>query len=194
MAGSGGELLWAICGVWPAPRYGRWWSLRQPRSTSPTRTMSANSFVQPFARGVRTVIADMTGTRFCDSSGISVLVLAYQKALSNSAELRLVVLSTAVLRALTLVRIDHLLPVHPSLAEALLPEPRHRQPLPGDPIRRPPRNRPGGNCINGTRRGSRRPKGGAAGPPRGPPSRHAQGMTTISKEEHSWRMSLTASG
>jgi anti-sigma B factor antagonist len=89
-----------------------------------------------FAPGVRTVIADMTGTRFCDSSGISMLIVAHQNALSNHAELRLVVLSTAVLRALTLVRIDHLLPVYPSLAEALRPKPPHRQPLPADPIRR----------------------------------------------------------
>ena len=72
---------------------------------------------------VRTVIADMTGTRFCDSSGISMLVLAHRKAMTNNAELRLVALSTAVLRALTLVRIDYLLPVYPSLADALLPEP-----------------------------------------------------------------------
>jgi anti-sigma B factor antagonist len=77
-----------------------------------------------FTPGVTTVIADMTDTRFCDSSGISMLVLAHQKALTNNAELRLVATSTAVLRALTLVRIDHLLPVYSSLADALLPGPR----------------------------------------------------------------------
>ncbi len=76
-----------------------------------------------FAPGVTTVIADMTDTRFCDSSGISMLVVAHQKAVTSDAELRLVAVSTAVLRALTLVRIDHLLPVYPSLADALLPEP-----------------------------------------------------------------------
>jgi anti-anti-sigma factor len=54
-----------------------------------------------FAPGVRTVIADMTGTRFCDWSGISVPVLAHQKALRKSTEIRLAVLSSAVLRALT---------------------------------------------------------------------------------------------
>ena len=51
------------------------------------------------------------------------LVLAHRKALANHAELRVVALSTAVLRALTLVRIDHLLPVYPSLADALRPGP-----------------------------------------------------------------------
>ena len=76
-----------------------------------------------FAPGVTAVIADMTGTRFCDSSGISMLVVAHQKAVTSDAELRLVAVSSAVLRALTLVRIDHLLPVYPSLADALLPGP-----------------------------------------------------------------------
>jgi hypothetical protein len=52
------------------------------------------------------------------------LVLAHRKAITNNAELRLVALSSAVLRALTLVRIDYLLPVYPSLADALPPEPR----------------------------------------------------------------------
>lgn len=83
----------------------------------------AEQLCAAFMPGVRTVIADMTDTRFCDSSGISMLILAHKRALTSDAELRLVALSTAVLRALTLVRIDHLLPVYPSLAEALLPEP-----------------------------------------------------------------------
>jgi anti-sigma B factor antagonist len=82
------------------------------------------------APGVTTVVADMTGTRFCDSTGISMLVLAHRKALANNAELRLVAMSTAVLRALTLVRIDHFLRVYPNVADALrpgpLPEPTDR--------------------------------------------------------------------
>jgi anti-sigma B factor antagonist len=91
----------------------------------------AEQLCAAFAPGVRTVIADMTGTRFCDSSGISMLILAHKKALTNNAELRLVALSAAVLRALTLVRIDLLLPVYPSLAEASLPGPPAETPTPG---------------------------------------------------------------
>src|SRR5215472_13790236 len=92
------------------------------------------------APGVRTVIADMTRTRFCDSTGISMLVLAHRKALTNDAELRLVVLSTAVLRALTLVRLDHFLPVYPSLADALRPEPPPELPTDRLPGRRAARS------------------------------------------------------
>jgi anti-sigma B factor antagonist len=81
--------------------------------------------------GVRTVIADMTATRFCDSSGMSMLARAYKQAAANRTELRLVVLSTTVLRTLTLVGLDQLLPIYPSLSQALAarpgprPEPRH---------------------------------------------------------------------
>lgn len=44
---------------------------------------------------------------------------AHRQAAANGAELRLVVRSTAVLRALMVVQIDRLLPICPSLREAL---------------------------------------------------------------------------
>jgi anti-sigma B factor antagonist len=75
--------------------------------------------------GIRTVIADMTATTFCDSSGISMLVRTHKQAAANKTQLRLVVPSTTVLRALTLVGLDDLLPIYPSLSQALTagPEP-----------------------------------------------------------------------
>jgi anti-sigma B factor antagonist len=73
--------------------------------------------------GVRTVIADMTATTFCDSSGISMLVRAHKLAAANGTELRLVVPAAAVLRSLTLVSIDQLLPIYPSLSMALAARP-----------------------------------------------------------------------
>jgi anti-sigma B factor antagonist len=76
-----------------------------------------------FTPGVTAVIADMTATTFCDSSGISMPVNAHRLATANNAELRLVVLSTAVLRAPTVVRMDLLLPIYPSLSTALAAEP-----------------------------------------------------------------------
>jgi anti-sigma B factor antagonist len=72
-----------------------------------------------FAPGVKTVIADMTATRFCDSSGISVVVRAHKQAAANGTQLRLVVHSTVVLRSLRLVQMDYLLPIYPTLSQAL---------------------------------------------------------------------------
>ena len=83
------------------------------------------------APGVATVIADMTATRFCDSSGMSMLVRAHGRAAANGTELRLVVASTVVLRTLTLTGLDQVLPIYPSLSQALAagpaprPEKRH---------------------------------------------------------------------
>lgn len=69
--------------------------------------------------GVAVVIADLTGTTFCDCAGVSALLLASRKALTNSAELRLVVRSHLVLRILELLGADQVMPVYPDLGMAL---------------------------------------------------------------------------
>jgi anti-anti-sigma factor len=79
-----------------------------------------------FAPGVTAVIADMTATRFCDSSGISMLVRAHKQAAANGTRLRLVVPSATVLRTLTLVQVDHLLLIYPTLSQALAAGPQIR--------------------------------------------------------------------
>ncbi len=79
----------------------------------------SRQFGAAFAPGVKTVIADMTATRFCDSSGISVLVRAHKQAAANGSQLRLVVHSTVVLRSLKLVQVDYLVPIYPTLSQAL---------------------------------------------------------------------------
>ena len=77
---------------------------------------------------VSIVIADMTATTFCDSSGISMLVRARNRAIATRTELRLVVSFTSVRRTLTLAGVDDLLPVHPSLSQALAAGPQPSQP------------------------------------------------------------------
>jgi len=72
--------------------------------------------------GVSAIVADMTATTFFDSSGASMLALIHSQALLQKAGLILVVPSAAVLRALALTGLDHLLPVYPSLDEALSAE------------------------------------------------------------------------
>jgi len=79
-----------------------------------------------FAPSVATVIADMTATTFCDSAGISMLVRAHKQAAAARTQLRLAVPCTAVRRTLALVQVDSLLPVYPSLHQALAAEPAPR--------------------------------------------------------------------
>jgi len=70
------------------------------------------------ASGITTVIADMTATTFCDSSGGRILVAACEQATANNIEMRLVVPSTFVLRALKLMGLGGL-PVYLTLEGAL---------------------------------------------------------------------------
>jgi anti-sigma B factor antagonist len=72
-----------------------------------------------FAPGVTAVIADMTSTTICASAGIGALLMANKYAAANNAELALAVRHPSVLRILSLVGVDSLLPVYPSVAEAL---------------------------------------------------------------------------
>lgn len=81
--------------------------------------------------GAAVVVLDMSGTTFCDSAGVQAIVAAYRQAAANGAQLRLV--ATAMVRILTLVGADQLVPIYPTLeaalagtppAQASAPEPR----------------------------------------------------------------------
>lgn len=72
-----------------------------------------------FRPGVTVVIADMTLTDFCDSSGIRELVIAHQRAIRSLAQLRVVVTSDAVRRVLHMTGVDQVLDIRPSMGAAL---------------------------------------------------------------------------
>ncbi len=72
--------------------------------------------------GVTIVIADMTSTVFCDSSGIRSLLLAHDHAAARDAQLRLAVPAGHLLQILQLTGLDRLLPIYPRLATALTGE------------------------------------------------------------------------
>jgi len=72
------------------------------------------------ARGHSTVVVDMTGTQFCDSSGLGALVRAHKRALEEGGQLRLVIPSNGVVsRIFTLTRLYRFIPRFGSLQEAL---------------------------------------------------------------------------
>lgn len=71
-----------------------------------------------FAAGARVVVAEMSGTVFCDTSGIHALVQAHNQALAGGAELR-VVPSTRVLQVLAILGLEGWLAIFPSLHEAV---------------------------------------------------------------------------
>jgi anti-sigma B factor antagonist len=76
-----------------------------------------------FAAGATVVIADLTSTVFCDSSGVSQLVLAHKRAVATNCELLVVISSARVLRVLAILGLDRVLEIYPDLAAALATRP-----------------------------------------------------------------------
>src|SRR5690349_21723880 len=67
------------------------------------------------ASGAATVIAGMTATAFCDSTGARKLLLAHHKAAASCTELQIVLPSAAVRRIFQLTGLDQVLAIYPSL-------------------------------------------------------------------------------
>ena len=68
------------------------------------------------------LIIDMSGTTFCDSAGVQVIIDTYKQA--AVARTRLLLVATAMTRILTLVGVDQLMPIYPTLEAALADAPR----------------------------------------------------------------------
>jgi anti-anti-sigma factor len=75
------------------------------------------------ADGHGTLVVDMTRTRFCDSSGLHVLIAAHRRAGAEGREVLLVISGTPVLRVFALTGMDTVIPNFTSLAEALAQAP-----------------------------------------------------------------------
>jgi anti-sigma B factor antagonist len=65
------------------------------------------------------LIADMSRTNFCDSSGVSAVVRVFRQATSSGSGLRLVASTPAVQRVLSITGVDRLVDVFPSIAASL---------------------------------------------------------------------------
>jgi len=76
--------------------------------------------IAALAPGVRTVIADLTATSFCDSSGVHAIVRAHELAAGSQIALRVAVSPEgSVRRVLQLTGAVQVMPVHSTVAEAL---------------------------------------------------------------------------
>jgi anti-sigma B factor antagonist len=79
-----------------------------------------DQIVAALAPGVDVVIADMTATTFCDSSGVHALVFAHEAAVARGARLPLAVPPDgSVPRVLQLIGVGRIVPLHASVAEAV---------------------------------------------------------------------------
>ena len=79
-----------------------------------------DQLIAAFEPGVGIVIADMTSTIFCDSSGVHAIMRAYERAAASDIQLSLAVTQAgSVPRVLQLTGLGRLMPVYPSLQEAM---------------------------------------------------------------------------
>ena len=76
------------------------------------------------------ITADMTGTNFCDSSGIHALARGHRLTAANGGELRLAVGASPAARVLQLTGLDQVLPVFADVQQSL-DTPGTRRPAPG---------------------------------------------------------------
>ena len=65
------------------------------------------------------LIADMSRTDFCDSSGVSAMVRVFRRAVASGSAMRLVVSTPAVQRVLSITGVDRLVDVFPGVAASL---------------------------------------------------------------------------
>lgn len=70
-------------------------------------------------RSAALLVADMSNTTFCDSSGVSALVHVFRRAAISGRAMRLVVSTPAVQRVLSITGVDRLVDVYPSVAASV---------------------------------------------------------------------------
>jgi anti-sigma B factor antagonist len=94
------------------------------------------ALVSAASHDAASLVIDMSQTTFCDSAGVNAIIAAHKQATASGTQLRLV--APGVQRILTLVGVDQLVPIYPTL-EAALAEPAAAQAGPPDPGHAPER-------------------------------------------------------
>jgi anti-sigma B factor antagonist len=78
-----------------------------------------SALLEAAAHGHGTVVADLSRTQFCDSSGLHALLAAHKRATTAGGDMLLVLPGNAVLRVFTITGVDRIIPNFTSLEEAL---------------------------------------------------------------------------
>ncbi|MFD7656820.1 STAS domain-containing protein [Actinosynnema sp. NPDC059797] len=65
------------------------------------------------------LVVDLTGLTYCDSTGITVLIAAYQRARATGGPLGLAGLNRELTRVFQVVGLDKVLPFHATVDEAI---------------------------------------------------------------------------
>ena len=105
---------------------GRHVVVTMPAEIDVTNSASVDSVLAGVAAQHPEIItADMTGTVFCDSSGIHALARTHRRAAANGGELRLAVGASPAVRVLQLTGLDQVLRVFDDVTQSLAAPPGH---------------------------------------------------------------------
>ena len=77
------------------------------------------ALLEAATHGHGTLVADLTRTQFCDSSGLHTLLAAHKRAQAEGGELLLAIPAAPVLRVFALTGMDRMIPNFTSLDQAL---------------------------------------------------------------------------
>lgn len=78
-----------------------------------------SALLEAAAHGHGSLVADLSRTEFCDSSGLHTLLAAHKRATAAGGDMLLVLRGDAVLRVFTVTGVDRIIPNFTSLEEAL---------------------------------------------------------------------------
>lgn len=98
--------------------------VKLPGEIDVTNARAALDRLLPALDGPGLVLADMTGTTFCDSAGLRMLVTARDRARDGGSTLRIIIRpGGSVSRALAILGLDSMLPIYDSVADATAAQP-----------------------------------------------------------------------
>jgi anti-sigma B factor antagonist len=78
-----------------------------------------SALLEAAANGHGALVADLSRTQFCDSSGLHTLLAAHKRATAAGGDMLLVLPGNAVLSVFTITGVDRIIPNFTSLEEAL---------------------------------------------------------------------------
>jgi anti-sigma B factor antagonist len=92
-----------------------------------------SALLEAAAHGHGSLVADLSQTQFCDSSGLHTLLAAHKRATAAGGDMLLVLPGNAVLRVFTITGVDRIIPNFTSLEEALAQTSAHGSNGPNGP-------------------------------------------------------------
>jgi anti-sigma B factor antagonist len=105
---------------YPVRRFGGWAIVALPAEVDMSNAERLREqLLVVVGEGATDVVADMSGTTFCDSSGIHALLQARKRAVAQGGRLHVVTASRSVLRLFDLLGLGRLITVYPTVAAAL---------------------------------------------------------------------------